>query len=246
MNDFFSKRPADGADENNQQEAQEQEAQEKIKVGEAEYDQQELDRLVKLGKLGEEMQTKYNTDFTKVWPEYTRSRQELKEAQKYREELENLKKQAEAKQQQGDLDPSAVAQAKEAARKLNLLLEEDAPSKLEPIFKNWYQRERAAERLLDQCKDYEGKLDGKDGRPAFNTEEVLQYMAETGIKNPELAYKAKYERQLDEWKVNQLGRAKRSGMSTITEGATIKNPKPVKITNQNVDDLMEQALRGEI
>lgn len=246
MNDFFSKRPADAADEENQQEEVREEAPERIKVGEAEYDPQELDKLVKLGKLGEEMQSKYNTDFTKVWPEYTRSRQELKEAQRYKEELENFKKQAEAKPAGGELDPAAVAQAKEAARKLNLLLEEDMPNKLEPVFKNWYQRERAAERLLDQCKDYESKLTGKDGRPAFNTEEVLQYMADTGIKDPELAYKAKYEREIDEWKANQLGNSRRSGMSTITEGATTKQPKQVKITNQNVDSLMEQALRGEI
>lgn len=246
MSDFFSKRPADKGDEDEEQH-EEQDAPSKIKVGEAEYDQQELDELVNLGKLGKEMQTKYNTDFQKVWPEYTRTTQELKEAKRAKEELEAFRTQQQTVKDQGEeLDPTAVAKAKAAARKLGLTLDEDIDSKVESKFRNWYQRERSAERLIDECKSFEGKYDGKDGRPKFSTEEMLQYMADTGIKSPELAYKAKYESQIDSWKEQQLGKARRNGMSTISEGATYKAPKQVKITNSNVDDLMEQALRGEI
>jgi len=250
MGNFFDKRPADGADDEDQQDEKvitDEQPVDKIKVGEVEYEQQELDELVSLGKLGREMQTKYNTDFQKVWPEYTRTTQELKTARQAQEELENLKRQQVQARETGEgLDPTAVAKAKEAARKLGLILDEDIDSKVETKFRGWYQRERAAERLLDDCKTYEGKIDGKDGRPAFRSEEILQYMADTGIKDPQLAYKAKYEPQLDAWKEQQLGRVKRSGMSTIREGGAMKSPKEVKIDNSNVDELMAQALRGEI
>lgn len=247
MNDFFSKRPADAGDDTTQQDTPQVTEPEKIKVGEVEYDPQELDKLVNLGKLGQEMQTKYNTDFQKVWPEYTRSRQELKEAKEAREELEKFKKeQEEAKNEGQEMDPSAVAQAQQAARKLKILMDDDVDAKIVPKFRTWYQQERATERLLDGCKGLEKTLDGKDGRPAFRTEEILQYMSDTGIKDPELAYKAKYEPQIDQWKADQFSKGKRPGMATITDGATTKTPKPVKVTRDNVDELMSQALEGQI
>ena len=45
---------------------------EKVKIGEQEYTQEELDRYVKLGKLAQEAEDKYNTKLDRVWPEYTK------------------------------------------------------------------------------------------------------------------------------------------------------------------------------
>ena len=65
-------------EETTEEPAAEKEA-EKVKLGEEEYTKEELDRFVKLGKIGVEAEEKFDTKIDKVWPEFTKTRQELKE-----------------------------------------------------------------------------------------------------------------------------------------------------------------------
>ena len=211
---------------------------EKIKLGEEEFSQEELSQLVGLGKSYKEIESKYNTKLDRVWPEFGKSQNRVKELEA---ELENMKK---ASQMPKDLDENAVREAKEAARKIGLVTDEQFTEFMGKNFRQFYQQERAAERLLDDCKDFEGEFDGKDGRPAFKTEEILEYMRDTGIKNPELAYKTKFESQLDSWKESQLAKAKRPGLTTVTETQGFKEPKQVKITTNNLQDLIREQLEG--
>lgn len=211
---------------------------EKIKLGEEEFSQEELSQLVGLGKSYKEIESKYNTKLDRVWPEFGKSQNRVKELEA---ELENMKK---ASQTPKDLDENAVREAKEAARKIGLVTDEQFTEFMGKNFRQFYQQERAAERLLDDCKDFEGEFDGKDGRPAFKTEEILEYMRDTGIKNPELAYKTKFESQLDSWKESQLAKAKKPGLTTVTETQGFKEPKQVKITTNNLQDLIREQLEG--
>jgi len=216
---------------------------EKIKVGEKEYTQEELSKVVGLGELGQEMETKYNTKIDKVWPEYTRTTQELKalKEEKARAESERLNQ----RQNQGEQlsDDEIARQARDQARKLGLVTKEDLETYIDTRVS---QREEARE-LLNDCKNYEQEFSGKDGRPAFKTQEILEYMDETGIKNPEKAYKVKYEEQIDSWKEQQIKKAKPSGLYTEESSAAgNKEPREIRPTRDNLDQLVRDALGGNI
>lgn len=203
---------------------------EKIKVGDEEYTQEELNRLVGLGKIGVEAEEKYNTKIDKVWPEFSKSRNEVKDLQ---EKVEALEKGNTAPIMEGD--DAQVSEALEAAKRLGLMTKDQ--------FDELYAQRRAAEKLLDQTSGLEKEYNGADGRPKFDQKEVLQFMAENGINDPELAYKVRYEKELDEWKEKRLTGAKKSNIVTSTNaGATSKAPEQVKPNRDNIQALIEESL----
>jgi hypothetical protein len=223
------------------EEQQDQEVQDKIKIGDNEYDPTELEAALKRAKEVEELEKKYNTKVDKVWPEYGKSQSRLKEME---EELASLKTQA--TQQPSEYSPDQVAQAREAAKKIGLITDDAFADTLAKHFRDLYRQEREAEKILDKGKELETKIDGSDGRPKFVLEDVLNHMAETGIKDLEKAYKDRYENELDQWKTKQLNRQKLSFVSDDSPTITNREPEPVKITDDNIDNLVMQGLRGEL
>lgn len=212
----------------------------KIKAGGNEYSQEELDKLVGLGKIASEAEVKYSTKIDKVWPEYTKSQQELKELRKVKEEYEKV--QAE-KAKLPENEEQAIKEAKEAAKRLGILTDDDFEAKLETTFGKYYQQERAAERLLEAATKLEKEISGDDGRPAFNTQEVLEYMRDNmgGQGNLETAYKLMHEDKLESWKEQQLSKSKKPGMTTTTvSGGGTKEPPKVKVTEENLDQLVAE------
>jgi len=226
-NDFFKK-----------EEEEKEEVIEKIKVGDKEYTQDEISDLVGLGSQAKEAETKYNTKLSKVWPEYGRSQTKVKELEAQLEELKNKP----VEQQQSDLTPESISQAREAAKKIGIVTEDRFDDYLDKRFRGRYLQERAAEKLLEDCEELEGQIDGKDGRPAFNKEEILNHMMETGIKNPEKAYKDKYENDIDSWKEKQFGAMRKPGFTTQTESTGMKLPEVKTITDKNLRSALEEEL----
>jgi len=215
-----------------------------FKVGDKTYSQEELGKLVELGNFAQEVETKQNTKLDKLYPEFTRKSQRLKEVEA---EMEELKKAQEAQpQQQGDLTHEQISEARKAGQKIGFVTDDTMDDKFDKRFRERYLQERSAEKLLDKCDSLAGDIDGKDGRPAFKTEDVLSHMQETGFKDPEKAYKDKYEPQLDQWKASQMSKAKKPGMTTL-EGSSAgsKQPSPIKVTADNLDEMTKAALRGE-
>lgn len=216
-----------------------EEAPEKIKIGDEEYDPEQLQGFVDVAKRAREAEEKYNTKYENIWPEFTKKSQQVKEMEA---ELEKLKGEigTQAKSEGQPLSDEEIRkQAVAQARSLGLVTKED--------FDQYYLQRREAERLLETCDDLEEEISGKDGRPAFKKSEILQYMADEGIKNPELAYKTKYEKEIDKWKDAQIKKAKGEGLvteETSTPGARL--PKEQKIDRNNLDDLTSAALRGEL
>lgn len=208
----------------------------KIKLGDAEYSQEELQDLVGLGKLGKELESKWNTKMDSLFPAFTKSQQELKE----------LKTKIEEKPQ--DVTPADLSvlpadqaeQVKSLLRGMGFVTKEEALSEV----KQMTAVERETERLKEAVADLETEINGSDGRPAFKKEEILQHMLDTGIKNPEKAYKDKYESELDAWKEKQFASARKPGLVTETNGGGTgdKQPAPVKITKANLDQLLKEAL----
>lgn len=200
----------------------------KIKVGEKEYSQEELDRIVQLGEIGVEAESKFNTKIGNVWPEYTKSREEIKQL---KEELESMK------QGKGEVinDDENRDQVIQAARKYGLMTQEDVRA--------FYAEQKAADKLLDEVEKLEGSYNGSDGRPKFDKIDILTYMRDNGINNPETAYKVKFEKELDDWREKKISSAAKTNIVTNTATQTgSKQPEDVKPTRDNLEQLINESL----
>lgn len=213
----------------------------RVKVGEKEYTQDELSHLVKLGEIGREAEEKYNTKIDKVWPEFTQKSQKLKEL----EEKQNAINE-QPKIQLPENEEQAIREAKEAAKKLGIVTVEQFEELLGKSYKKFYEQERTAERILDDARKMEKDIDGSDGRPAFKGETVLQFMVENGVQDMNTAYKIMNEKALDEWKEQQLGKAKKPSITTQekSQAGSVKIPVEPRVTSANFDALLEEALHG--
>lgn len=206
---------------------------ETFKLGEKEYTQDDLTRLVGLGEIADELESKWDTKIDRIMPKYTKATQELAELRK---------------QQEKPIEPASqnfnglTQEQKELAKKqlADLGYGEDQ-------FRNIVREELAAKELLsnidviiDDAKD--------NGQPATTSRELLQHMADTGIKNPVKAYKDMFESELDAIKEKKLAELKPAGMvTTSTSTAGSKQPAPAA-KPKNREDLFKQvqeALSGQ-
>jgi vacuolar-type H+-ATPase subunit I/STV1 len=210
--------------------------EEKIKIGEEEFSQDELKDLIGKGKFAKEVEEKYNTKLDKVWPEYTRTTQELKALKEEKEEWQ--RQQSSLKPQSELTEDETIQQAKEQARKLGLLTVDDVNEKVNAYVE---QREKAKE-ILNTCSKLEGEFDGKDGRPKFETQSMLEFMRDEGIKDPAKAYKLKYENEIDQWKDQQIAGAKKKGIYTEGGSGGNKEPPVVKLNKDNLMEALTESL----
>lgn len=212
---------------------------EKIKLGEKEYTQEELSQLVGVAEKVSTLESQYNTKLEKVWPEFGRSQNELKSV---KDQLEKLQSAANGNP---EMDPDAVKQALEQAKKIGLLTKDDFSDVMKQNFRDLYKQERETDRLVDELDGLEKDLDGSDGRPKFEKIAVLEHMRENGFKNPMKAYKDMYETQLDAWKTQELTKAKGQGMYTTTQSSTgNKIPNETPTTKDNLNQRVAEALEG--
>lgn len=207
---------------------------ETFKLGEKEYSQEELQALVGLGEQAKELESKWDTKIDRLMPEYSRSREELKTLREQAQQ--KVQQQIEEKQEQGqDLSEDEKRRlAKDEARKLGLLTEDD--------FEEKYAQRRAGEKLLDRTESVISSA-AAEGKPKTSTEELLTYMAETGIKNPNDAYELMFKKQLREIEMQKLQSIKPQGIwteSSSTAGA--KQPAPVSVTKDNLGPLLDEVL----
>src|SRR3972149_3720920 len=142
----------------------------KIKVGEKEYSQDELSSIVGLGETAREIEEKQNTKLDRVFPEFTKSRQELKDLKGELEELRSTQerfKQAVTGEQEAP-DPEALkAQAITQAKALGLLTADEA--------RTIAREERQAERILEEIETLNADA-AETGKPKVDGRELLEYM----------------------------------------------------------------------
>jgi hypothetical protein len=226
-----------------------QEPVQNYKLGDEEYTPDELSHLVDLGKIGIESETKFNTKIDKVWQDYGRTKTQVKEQA---EKIKDYEQKLSSMSKLPDLtEDDQVRQAKEAARKLGFILKEDMDQYgivTKEKFVQQYKEQRYAEKLLDKMEGLETKIDGKDGRPRFSTEAMLEYMNDTGITDPEVAYKVRYDEDLTKWRDSKINERRPGTMYTEKPGSSITNktPQDVKPNKDNLKELTRQALRGEL
>jgi len=239
---FFNKtdESAEIIDDRENPQTSEDEGSGRIKIGSEEFDPTEAERLIALGKIAHEAEERYDTKIDRVWPQYQRTQQELRDL---RGEMDGLRASTQQQAQTAaGVDQATVQQAREAAKTLGIVTEDAFQDYMLKNFRPMYQQAREVEELVSQVQSLAEEIDGKDGRPKFYGEEILEYMDQTGIKNPLKAYKDKYEDKLDVWKDQQRGKDRRNGFYTAAPGSTNKQPAQVKINQGNISDALTEAL----
>lgn len=213
-----------------------------LKIGEKEYTQEEVESMVSRAEQIAELENKYNTKVDKVWPEYGKSQNKLKQLE---QELEELRSKAtqQPEPMEGGLDEASIAQAREQAKKIGIVTEDQFGEYMAKSFRQFYTQERSAEKLIEQGQALEKQIDGSDGRPKFDLENILEYMAETGHKDLMKAYKDKYDSELDKWKEEQIKREK--GNPFVTQESSFRadrSPSPIKPTEDNIYQLVAEEI----
>lgn len=211
-----------------------------VKIGEREYSQEDLQELVGLGERAREVGDSHG-GFDKYVSEFGKKSQRIGELKK---ELEAVKNPI---AQDGGLTDEATQQAKDAARKLGIVLTDDIKDMVGEILKsefdNQYSARRSGEKLLEEVQGLEKQIDGTDGRPKFEAEKVLEFMQENrGFTDPQKAYEAMNLDKMAEWRANQILSKRRSGITTDTGTRTNKMPQEVSVNKENLHDLMREAL----
>lgn len=214
-----------------------------FELGDNKYTQEELESLVNLGKFAKEVEEKQNIKLDRVYPEFTKKSQAIKD---YEDKIRILEEQQ--KNNVPSLNPddeNALKEAKEAARRIGLVLQEDLPQQAvtRDDFRKMYMAERQAEKLLDTAKGLEKTYSGEDGRPKFDTESMLDYMEQVGIEDPEIAYKVRYEKELDAWKESKINEVKKKPSATLQPTQKKEYEQP-KFTKDNIRGAISEALGG--
>lgn len=228
LDDFYTTTPAEEVAE-----------PEKIKVGETEYTQDELNRLVGLGRIAQEAEEKYDRPISKFWPEYTKERQTREKM-----ELELAELKARPQTPTTPTDPNAEltpdqlkAQARAQARELGLVSTEDLDSYIESKL---------------QGRELLGKVESlvttnsASGKPKVSSEELLQYMSAEGVRNPETAYELMFRDELKDWEKKQVDSIKQPGM--VTERASTagsKIPQPISLNSANLGPSLKAFLEAQ-
>src|SRR3990167_2260798 len=223
--------------EKKEEEIEEKQEPEKIKLGDKEYTQDELSKLVGLGEFAQEVETKQNRKLDKIYPAYVEATQKLSELEKENEGLKQAR--TSVKAEEGiELSPEEVKkQALIEAKKLGLISVNDV---------NEYIDSRLAARDLQEDIEAVVELAKEEGKPEVESLRLVEHMQETGIRNPQKAYNDLFEKELDDWRQKQLDKVKKSGMVTETEStAGSKQHERVQPTRENLDKLIEEAMFRE-
>lgn len=205
-----------------------------VRIGEKEYSYEDASRLVGLGEQALDLETRWDTKIDKLMPAYSKSREELQTLKEQAEERANA--QIQSKEAKGeDLSEAEKAKlVKDEAKKLGLVTVDDLDS--------YYQNRRGGEQLLERIDSVVGNAE-KQEYPATTREDLLAYMAETGIKDAQIAYEVMFRKDIREIEMKKLQSLRPQGLYT-TQSSTAggKLPATVTPTKENLGQLLEEVL----
>jgi hypothetical protein len=213
---------------------------ETFKVGEEEYTQDQLNDLVGLGKIAREAEEKYNVKVEGIWPKFQQTINENVEFRKAQEEK--------AKVEETETITKKAAEGAELTEEEQLQLAATKLKSMGFVSKEEINKEVSAilegRDLLDQTQKFI-KDQEVAGNPKVSTEDLLGYMSENGLKKPEIAYKLKFEKELDAIKESKLSGIKKDQFVTESAGGGIKLPEQKPITRANLTEALSDALNRE-
>lgn len=209
---------------------------EAIKIGDEAFTQEQLSELVGLRKMAREVEEKYNTKLDRVYPEFTKSTQRVKELEEQaaRRQQDEIKVKATAGAQltSDEIKQQAIAEADS----LGLIHKGNVVSFIEEYIQG---RE-----LLNTVRTI--ATDAKSKGITTSDQAILEHMKNEGFRSPEKAFNDLYADKLKDWEQSQLGTIKRQGI--VTENASAAGthqPAPVSVTKSNIHQLVEEALKEE-
>lgn len=221
-----------------------------ITINGQEFDPNEAQSLIDLGRKTQEYEQKWNTKLDNVWPEYGRSREQL---HKYEAELQEAKAQLsefQQKRQEGSETPTDLREAQEAARKLGIVLNDDLgkagyirKDDLESWYESKRQQDQAISQVLTEADKLETEINGTDGRPKFNKRAVMAYASAYQKASLLEAYEEMNEDSLKPWKESQLAAQRKASLKTM--GSTgKKEPVDPKVDRNNFEKALGESLWG--
>jgi hypothetical protein len=229
---------------------QNQDAPLKVIINGEELDPQEAQDLIDTGRKTREYEQKWNTKLDSVWPEYGKSREQIKSLEAERDEARRQIAEFNQKKEEGTETREDVTEAQEAARKLGIVLAPDLDKAgyvkkddLDKYFEQKKSEELAVNKILSQADDLEKQIDGTDGRPKFNKRAVLAYASAYRIQDLQQAYEEMNEDAVKAWKEQQIASQKSKGLKTL-KGGDAKSPKQPKINNDNLKEALRESLYG--
>ena len=221
-------------------------APEKVIINGVEYDPSDAQQLVELGAKTRDFEKQYNTDISKVMPDYTRATQEAASEKREREALAAKVKSYEEKAKQAET-PEEQTKALNALRAIGGLDRDTAKKEfvsrdeLDTYFATKNKEQEDSKTIIDTGKRLQTEITGEDGRAPYNAKAVLAYANSYGFfdgrRSYEQSLKDAYDEmagsQNDKWKQDKIESAKKPGLQTLKSGG-IKTPEERKI--DNLDD----------
>jgi len=218
----------------------------KITINGQEYDPAEAQDLIETGRKTKDYETQWSTKLDSVWPEYGRSREEIKTL---KSELEAYKQKA----VEGNVTKQETAEAKATAQQLGVKLEDldkagyikktDLESFLEERDAKKDTIKQATDKVLAEADNLQKEIDGSDGRPKFKKAAVIAYASQYGFKDLKEAYENMWDDEIKVWKEKQIEKETRKGLQTQGAAAS-KDPKQPGVSKDNVDSILKEALWG--
>lgn len=158
----------------------------KVKVGDNEFDPDELAKLVAKGKLAADIEREQNIDIKELYPDYTRKSQLLKNPEKLKNYLSSQVDETFTQHGKGDPNdggeiPDEVKTEIAKARKLGFLTQEDVDRIVEKAVNASTVRTKAEIKLENRLTELEEKYNGGEKAPIkikFDREAILNHLIE--------------------------------------------------------------------
>ena len=174
----------------------------KIKIGDQEYDTEELNKLVEKGKFAETIEKDQNLDLKELYPDYTRKSQLLKNQDKLREYLTEQFGEPSKIEDKADISKVEITDEVKAeiekARKVGFITKDDVDAIVQKAVEAATKQSKAEIRLEDTLTELENKYNGTEESPLpnikFDKNKVLEYIIDNfqgakKIPNPEDIFK---------------------------------------------------------
>lgn len=170
-----------------------------------------------------------NQTETKEVPEVNRWAEKARKAEK---ELARMQAEVEAikKSQLATADPQTTA-VKEQLRQMGFITREEQEAEL--------KRREEDSRVQSELSRLETTYDGKDGRPKFSRQEIIDFALEKQIGDLEAAYKAKHWESLVDWHIKNASSKTRGVKTEASDGSGSAE------AGTTDSDLKGAAIRGD-
>lgn len=228
----------------------------KIKLGESEYDLDQVQSWVEKARAVEEFETKQGQKWEEVKESWGKRGEVIGKFKKLTgvetpEELETRR----VAEEQARLETKANSGQELTAEEQDRLAKETLSKYLNELgyvdrrsFDQMYEERRSGEKLLNQVNKIL-KTAEKEGKPSTTAEDLLVFMADpSNPKDPEKAYKLKFEKELDAWKEQQLSGLKKKAVQTVvdtTAGSTREPEIKAASSREELKARIAEALRRE-